>query len=298
MQVEHSAFFNKAVFDGPADFVGVQVARDFEANEARFTNAERPASFNSMQVKHAASFHKAVFAGPVNFVGVQVASDFEANEARFTNNAEQSAIFEGMHVGASARFNEAVFAGRVNFGNMQVASNFEADGARFTNRNQKAIFEGMHVGNIVSFQNIVFEGPVFVTDANFRDLLIEGSKDTASSWPFLDLSRTVINSELRITHVTLQDLLALALRVEGRAILSELKIEGRADLQYSNFAILHLPKVSEFMIDAEAVLLLDGMTYQQLNIGTGGGKAPRIEETLEDLLALAKKAVYSRVVPQ
>jgi hypothetical protein len=69
MQVGHIASFKQAVFAGPVNFVDVQVARNFVANEARFINPEQEALFEGMHVGAVASFNKAVFAGSVNFLG-------------------------------------------------------------------------------------------------------------------------------------------------------------------------------------------------------------------------------------
>jgi hypothetical protein len=62
----------------------------------------------------------------------------------------------------------------------------------------------------------------------------------------------------------------------GPTVFSELTIKGKADLQYSSFATLDFPDVSWFT--AAKTVLLDGMTYQQLNIGAGGGKALLTEQ--------------------
>ncbi len=218
---------------------------------------------------------------------------FEADEAQFTN-AVQTATFNGMQVGSTAVFQKAVFAGPVDFRGMKVMIQFNAVEAQFTNAAQTVIFDSIQVGHAAFFQKAVFVGPVSMSDANFHDLWIEGSGGTASLWPRLDLSRTVINRALRITDVTLQEFLASALRVESSAVLSKLKIKEKADLQYSSFATLVFSDVSGFT--AADTVLLDGMTYQQLHIGAGGGKALLTEQTWKDLLTLAEKAAYSTLV--
>jgi hypothetical protein len=178
---------------------------------------------------------------------------------------------------------------------MKVTIQFRADEVQFTETEQGVTFNGMHVGQTAYFRKAVFGGPVSMAEANFRDLVIEGPGGTAAVWPHLDLSRTVITRALRITHVTLQELLAPALQVEGSAVLSGITINRHVDLQYSRFAMLDLPDVSAFM-DANAVLRLDGMTYQQLRVSSRGANPLLPAQKWKELLALAEKAEYRTAV--
>ncbi len=61
MKVRHTAFFQNAVFDGPVNFVGANIASNFQANGVQFQNMEQRANFNSMKVGGAALFNDAVF---------------------------------------------------------------------------------------------------------------------------------------------------------------------------------------------------------------------------------------------
>ena len=225
---------------------------------------------------------------------MKVTRTFEAHEARFTNT-EQRASFNGMQVGEVAFFEKAVFPGPVDFVGVKVTGQFNADAAQFTKAEQPANFNRMQVGETAFFRKVVFAGPVSITDANFRNLWIEGSNEIASSWLSLNMDRTVINRELRIMHITLQKLLARALQVESLANLSGLTITGKAALQYGSFATLVFSDVSK-LTTPKTVVLLDGMTYQHLDIGSGEGTALLQEEKWQDLLALVDKSAYSASV--
>src|SRR5438034_4143396 len=114
MKVGGTAFFRKAVFEGPVDFRSADITSNFEAQEAKFQNKETEANFNSIKVGGHAFFNKVVFEGPVNFVSANIAGNFEADEAKFEDK-EQEANFGRLKVGGSAFFWDAVFEGPVNF---------------------------------------------------------------------------------------------------------------------------------------------------------------------------------------
>jgi hypothetical protein len=114
MKVGRTASFNKAVFEGPVNFVAAEIASAFVANEAQFQNKENGAMFSSIKVGQVASFDKATFEGPVSFVGAEIASGFSANEAQFQNK-EMNAKFSGAKVQGHVSFKDALFEGPVDF---------------------------------------------------------------------------------------------------------------------------------------------------------------------------------------
>jgi hypothetical protein len=291
MKVGGSAFFNRAVFAGPVNFVLADVTVSFMADEARFTHPEHTVNFNSMKVGHTAFFRQAVFAGPVDFALADITVSFVADAARFTH-PQQEVTFNGMRVGHTAFFRKAVFAGPVDFALADVGVNFQADEARFTNPEQKTSFDSMKVGQTAFFDKAVFAGPVSMMDASFFDLSIQGTPDSPFVSPLLDLSRTVVQRELRIEDLKLQALVATSLRVEGSALLRvegsalfrRLAIEGTANLERSHFGELTLDEVS--WPKSAASFRLDGMTYQAIRMGS--------ERVLgQKLLELANRSAYS-----
>jgi hypothetical protein len=159
MKVGQSAYFRKAFFEGPVDFGAADIAHDFAAEEAEFTNREQGANFNSMKAGHSALLNNAVFEGPVNFGAANIASNFEADKAQFKNK-EKAANFNSMKVGQAASFQNSVFEGPVDFGAADITNHFQATEAQFKNGEQEASFNAMKVGGSAFFEKAVFEGPV------------------------------------------------------------------------------------------------------------------------------------------
>jgi uncharacterized protein YjbI with pentapeptide repeats len=112
-KVGRHIFFQKAVFEGPVDFISADIVGQLVATEAQFQNKEQGANFNSMKVGGAAIFSKAVFEGPVDFRGADIASVFSVDGAKFQNKGAE-ASFGGMKVRGFAFFNDAVFEGPVD----------------------------------------------------------------------------------------------------------------------------------------------------------------------------------------
>jgi len=146
--------FRKGINLGRADIAGF-----LSVDEAKFTNEDHEANFNSMKVGSSAFLRKVAFAGPVNFGHANIVGVFLADGAKFTSE-DKEANFYGMKVGNIAFFTKAVFAGPVNFGDAEISGQFLADGAQFTSEDKAANFYGMKVSNIAFFRNAVFAGPV------------------------------------------------------------------------------------------------------------------------------------------
>jgi hypothetical protein len=110
MKVGAIASFKKSVFDGSVNFVGADIAGEFQAREAKFQNKEQVASFNGVKVGGNASFKKAIFDGPVSFIMAEFGSWY-GNESKFQNGAN----FDSMKVRGDAFFKNALFKGPVSF---------------------------------------------------------------------------------------------------------------------------------------------------------------------------------------
>jgi uncharacterized protein YjbI with pentapeptide repeats len=111
MKVDYASFFRKASFAGPVDFSGAEIMRNFEADEAQFTNPEQAANFNSVRVGGYATIGKASFAGPVDFSGAEITRNFAADEAQFTSTARRKfnsglSCQRTSHVGPFERFGQ------------------------------------------------------------------------------------------------------------------------------------------------------------------------------------------------
>ena len=88
MKVGGPAFFQRAEFAGPVDFVNASIGSSFAADEAQFNSTKHKANFSSMKVEGAAFFTKAVFAWPVTFNGMNVGGDVFFNKAEFAGPVE------------------------------------------------------------------------------------------------------------------------------------------------------------------------------------------------------------------
>ena len=285
IKVGNSAIFQNAVFEGSVDFGSADFATDFVADKAQFKNKVESTSFNGMKVRGSAFFHKAVFEGTVDFILADIAGNFEANEAQFTNK-EQSVDFHSMKVGKIAFFKKAVFEGPVEFVSADIAANFQAEEAQFRSKTY-TVWLAMKCGGQGNFTGASFAGPASFADSTFLDLMIGGMKSGAASVPELDLSRSSIKRQLRIRQISIHDLLAPSLHVEGPAELTDITVKHSADLRYGNFATLDLSRSIWPKDTNREAFHMQGMSYKYVRA------APNEPESHEALLKLASEASYT-----
>jgi len=257
-KVEGGASFKDAVFEGPANFVGADIASYLEASRAKFQNKEQGAQFGGMKVGGYALFMDAVFEGPVNFTGANIASNFNAAAAKFLNK-EKAVLFIAMKVGQVAVLDKAVFEGPVNFVRADFAGSFQAAAAKFLNKEKVADFNNMKVGGNASFKDAVFEGPV-----NFVRAEITGS--------FLAPQAKFQNKE-KVANFN-------SMKVEGGAIFKDAVFEGPVNFDYASFALLDLSKVAGHFHMQE-------MSYKYIKA------APEEPESHKELLKLADQSAYT-----
>jgi hypothetical protein len=297
------ASFRNVVFEGRVDFISANIANDFVADGARFLNNLAEATFNSMKVGGHAMFRNTVFEGPVSFGAAAIAGQFGANEAQFENK-ENQANFTSMKVGHAAFFKNAVFEGPVNFGGADIAGNFTAVEAQFNNPASKspdpsARF-GMKCGGQGLFGGATFVGPVSFADSSFLDLMIGDMKPGSTPVPAVDLSRTSIKRQLIIRKISIHNLVAPSLRVEGQADLTDLIVDQFADLSDGDLATLDLSR-SVWPNRAEA-FRMEGISYKYIRAASAQllrdpsrywRAAPKETESHEALLKLASQAAYT-----
>ena len=126
----------------------------------------------------------------------------------------------------------------------------------------------MKVEDSIFLRNTIFNGPVSVADAELLDLVIEGPQQNGPTLlKHLDLSRTVIQRELRIQNVRLDEVIAPSLQVAGPATLTRVTIEQVTNLEYARFLTLTLREVS-WPSESDSVRL-EGMTYEHISAGEG-----------------------------
>jgi uncharacterized protein YjbI with pentapeptide repeats len=165
MKVESSADFHKAIFDGKVNFGGANIAKQFNADDTRFTNSQQSADFYSMKVGHALFCRKAVFQGGANFNNIDVASDFVADGAQFRND-KLVANFDSTKVGGSAFFQQAVFEGPAMFSWSKIGGALVMGEVQFKNTEQGVYFNDINVERAAFFTRVIFEGAVNFTRAN------------------------------------------------------------------------------------------------------------------------------------
>lgn len=286
INIQGYANFEKVIFNGPVDFGYANIDVIFYADLALFTNPQKKANFKRMRVGGSASFKEAIFKGPANFSNLDIGGDFCANKAKFHNTVD-TVNFRRMKVGSCVFLKKTVFSGPVDFRYIDIGGNFEADNIEFKRDNDTTQLSNIKVNGYLSFKEAIFKGPVSMTDGRFLDLSIQDSNKAYITIPCLDLSRTVIKRELLIKKVTFQDLVAISLRVEGSAKINNVDIGRKLNLEYSNFLTLDLNNLS--LPDVKDSVRLVGMNYQYISAGSG-------KETLEKLLELINKSVYSETV--
>lgn len=266
-------------FSGPVSFVSAEVGGDFEANQAEF----RDSNFNNMKVGGLVNLHGAKFFGETIFIGIEIRRDFGVQKAKFEGDPNKELIFSNARVGGNVIFAETRCLSPVNFINAEITGDIDISQSRFEKR---VDFSTMKVGNWVRITETAFLDRLYMNDARFLHVNIQGPKqgDTKGfpSFP-LDLSRTEIKGELSLKHVTLQRVIASALRVAGPTTFEDLIIEDELNLDYSGFSTISMLKVS--WPKSRNALRLNGMTYQLISAGTE-------EDSWKRLLQLVKGSKY------
>ncbi|MDR6222596.1 pentapeptide repeat-containing protein, partial [Methanococcoides alaskense] len=151
-QIEGSAFFNPATFEGEANFGSARIG-----STAVFTGAEfkEKASFNRTQIEGSAFFNPATFEGEANFGSARIGSNAQFAGAEF----KEKASFNRTQIEGSAFFNPATFEGEANFGSARIGSTAVFTGAEFKER---AVFNRTQIEGSAFFNPAIFEG-----EANF-----------------------------------------------------------------------------------------------------------------------------------
>jgi uncharacterized protein YjbI with pentapeptide repeats len=113
MKVGGDAFFD-ASFEGPVNFLGTDIAGNFQAGALPGGGAkfQKGAPFVRMKIGGDATFTGAMFEGSVSFTGTDIAGDLSAG-ATFRNK-ERGASFNHVKVRGDASFNHASFEGPVD----------------------------------------------------------------------------------------------------------------------------------------------------------------------------------------
>ncbi len=179
LKVGRSAVFSKAVFRGPVDFHGANIAGVFDADEARF---DSDANFRSLAAD-TALFSKSVFRGAVNFNLAKITTNFDALEIRF-EDTKSEAEFQYFDGGQLSSFSKAVFRGPAAFVGAKTLSIFLADKARFES---KVDFSSLNAGGDAVLVQAVFRGPVIFRGAKILSRFMADNAHFESKADFISL---------------------------------------------------------------------------------------------------------------
>lgn len=266
-------------FSGPVSFVSAEVGGDFEANQAEF----RDSNFNNMKVGGLVNLQGAKFFGETIFIGIEIRRNFGVHKAKFVGDPNKELIFSNAKVGGNVIFSEMQCLSALNFINAEITGDIVVSRSKFEKR---VDFSTMKVSNWVRITETAFSDRLYMNDARFLHVNIQGSKDWDTkgfaSFP-LDLSRTEIKGELSLRHVTLRQMIASALRVAGPTTFEDLIIEDELNLDHSGFSTISMLKVT--WPKSKDALRLNGMTYQFISAGTE-------EDSWKRLLEMVKGSIY------
>ena len=296
MKVGGDAFFDHAVFEGPASFFGTDIAGNFNAEAAKF---QKSASF-AMKVGGSASFSNAVFEGPVQFIWTDIAGDFNAVSAKFQN--KYMAMFARMKVRGSVNCRKASFEGQTSFGVADIAGDFLAEEAKF--HGKVAYFSRMKVGGDVSLDSTVFKGFVdfqgaeiagnfrartkeFHGGANFGNLKVGGEASFSAAvfqGPVSFLGAD-ITGNFKADNGEFQHPSFRGMKVRGDALFNKAVFKGPVDLRYADFGLLDVSGASWPKVPVQ--FQMQGMSYKTILA------APKEPESHKALVQLADQAAYS-----
>lgn len=204
------------------------------------------------------------------------------------SNFRTEAHFNSMKVGGSARFEKAAFAGAVDFVGADIGGQLNCDNAEFMSEKHEADFNGMKVGGSAFFRKATFVGGVSLAHGEFLDLILRGTNNEILRISTLDLSRTRIKRELRISDAEIEEFRASSLVVKGPATLTRVSIRKAANLDHAELVSLTLEDV-RWPEGPDASFSLAGMTYGHINAG-------KMPEDFPALLALAEQSSFSASV--
>lgn len=188
MTVKKSAYFTRAIFQGRANFNGINIGSSLNMDFTKFASNKKT-YFNSSKIGKSAYFLKSVFCGPLEFrrafVGEELnfgaelegakleQVDFSDSTIGFYFSLRDTTItgpakFVGLKVGLDLYLTKATIAA-AEFTGADIGHDFIAREARFRGPsksspdpfyNYAAIFPDMKVGHVANFEDAVFTDQV------------------------------------------------------------------------------------------------------------------------------------------
>jgi hypothetical protein len=214
-----------------------------------------------MRVRGYARFTQATFGGQVIFKNAEIAGSFEAPGIK-CNGGKGDLNFDRIRVADAAEFNNAEFSGSVSFQGANIGL-FRATTISFINSSDKK-------GESISSNQLL------LTNARFQGIQITGNNGSSpSSMNKLDLTGLVTSGEISIKNLTIGDLDAAALRVQGQLSLEGVAIKNHIDLENSSLSTIDLKNV-ELLSQKQNSLSLEGMRFQHMHVSGEAGDSKRL----------------------
>jgi hypothetical protein len=218
MTVGDHVFFNEAIFAGQVSFLFVEAGRNFEAQDARFTNSEQHVSFKEMKVGEDALINRSIFQGSVDFRDVRINGNLDANETQFQSR-KYPVLFNSIQA-KFASFTGAIFSGPADFSYSEIDFNLDMHKAYFKDPGVTTIFSEMTIGKSFFLAETVFDGAVnfeYIDIGNALDLSgcqfnnVEEQTASLSSMNvggFIFLNNTVFNGPVNLSRTVTKGLVA------------------------------------------------------------------------------------------
>lgn len=286
LKVGHAAVFRRAYFGGPASFLSAETGGNLVVDQAHFDNRATEVNFGSLSVKGDVVLTSTAFAGGATLAYAVIVGSLQAGQARFANPL-MPARFGGMKVGQDVLLDKTHFAGAAEFGFAEITGNLFATEAQFAHPQNQANFGGMKVGGSAMFSQSTFAGPASFAGATFFDLFLAGPETGETSVPRVLLNHVAVKRAFLMQNLSLGELDARSMRVEGRATVKNVRIERLWNFEHATFSHLLLADVDG--PTTRGGIRLDGMTYQYIS----GGER---DEDWKNLLAWVNQSKFSASV--
>lgn len=241
IKIEGSVICDGTIFEAESLWSDAKIGVKFHAEKAEFRSKEGKADFNAMKVGASAFFTSAIFHGPVDFVVANIGIQFNADGAKFLN-PEKLANFGGITTGNTIFFQKAEFHGPIMFELAVIGVNFRGTGVGFLGECQEKNLSKMKVAHKLFLDGAFICGDVNLSYGNFFDLVIDGAPKDGSErivyLPHLNLKGSLVQRDLTIANVSIGELNASQMKVNGHATIKNVQITKLADFRSGSFQAL------------------------------------------------------------
>jgi hypothetical protein len=169
LKVGHHALYQGTIFQGPVDFVAMNIGGQFNAVGAMFKNEENDngkVNFNSMKTGQHAHFQNAIFQRETEFIAANIGGYLIADGTQF--ESDKPANFESMKVGQNALFQKSIFKGSVNFSSARIEGEFKISQTECN----FLLASNFQVKGATTFEKVIITEHADLRDATFQPLYL------------------------------------------------------------------------------------------------------------------------------